>query len=149
MSVKLDLQRILAALAEMHECDEKIADRIPIKVLPRPEGEAPDVPKLRARIAEIQKSALLVTRKTAKAKGHDFDADGKTPLGYDLAAIGVIEEVRVIRKGADRALPTATTVVRVAFPAGEHLYFDPDDLVSVHGAGGTDVKPASGKAGAP
>lgn len=131
----IDLQKLQAALAEIHACDEKIADRIPIKMLPRPPEEIPNVEKLRACIQELQTTILRVRRKTTTAKGHDLEPQPDGSLGAvagrDLAAVGIVEEIRTIAKGQDRALPNATTLVRVAFPAGEHVYFEPADLKPV------------------
>lgn len=134
----IDLDKIRPVLDEIHACDEKIADRGPIKVLPRPAAEIPNVPALRARILELQ-SKVRVKRKPGTAKGHDLLADGSAAPN-DLTAIGVLEEIRTIKKGQDRALPTSTTIVRVAFPAGEHLWFDPSDLTIV-----VDSPPKGGK----
>ena len=135
MSTKLDLAKVRALLAEVYVCDEKIADRGPIKVLPRPADEVPNVPALKARIEEI-KSALQVRRKGAP-KGHDLEidpADGVTlrpVLHRDFKSVGTIEVVQSIKKGQDRALPNADVLVQVGFPNGDHLWFDPDDLVTV------------------
>ena len=135
MSTKLDIAKVRALLAEVHACDEKIADRGPIKVLPRPADEVPNVPALKARIEEI-KSALQVRRK-GSPKGHDLEidpADGVTlrPVpNRDFKAIGTIEVVQSIKKGQDRALPNTDVLVQVGFPTSEHLWFDPDDLVTV------------------
>ena len=126
--MSLDLPAIQALLVEMHDCDEKIADRGPIKVLPRPSGEVPDVPKLKARIQEIEHRLRVKRTNTTKAQGHDLNNEGQS-AGYDLTAVGIVEEVRSIPKGRDRALPKATTIVRVRFPSGEHLWFDPAALV--------------------
>lgn len=135
MSTKLDLAKVRALLAEVHACDEKIADRGPIKVLPRPSDEIPNVPALRARLVGIQ-AALRVRRKGAP-KGHDLEpdpADGVTlrPIpNRDFKAVGTIEAVQSIMKGADRALPNTDVIVQVGFPNGDHLWFDPDDLATV------------------
>ena len=135
MSTKLDLAKVRALLAEVYVCDEKIADRGPIKVLPRPADEVPNVPALKARIEEIT-SALQVRRKGAP-NGHDLEidpADGVTlrPIpGRDFKAAGTIEVIQTIKKGQDRALPNTDVLVQVGFPTSEHLWFDPDDLVTV------------------
>lgn len=129
MSTKLDIEKVRTLLAELHACDEKLADRGPIKVLPRPPEEIPNLPVLQSRIAAIRES-LRVKRKNATAKGHDLDNEG-APIPRDLSAEGEVEEIRSIRKGADRALPKTDVLVRVGFPSGEHLWFDPDDLKTV------------------
>lgn len=141
MSHRLDLAHVRALLAELAACEEKLADRGPIKVLPRPAAEVPNVPLLTARTSVIQ-AALQVRRKSAsKPTGHDMDIQGDGaggvvvvgPLrGRDLKAVGVLEEIRSIEKGQDRALPNTSVVVRVHFPgSGDHLWFDPDDLLTV------------------
>lgn len=122
--MSLDVAKAQAILAEINAAEEFIADRGPFKVLPR---ALPDVPALRAKIAELEKR-LRVKRSYAKAKGHDLVGDPPVPGLYDLSAVGVVEEIRSIPKGRDRALPTSTTIVRVGFPASEHLWFDPSDL---------------------
>lgn len=143
MSTKLDIPKIRALLSEVQALDEKIADRGPIKLLPRPSGDIPDVPKLRARLEEIQ-TALRVKRKGTVAKGHDLlmqdDGAGGTMVvgpipGRDLKAVGILEQVRAIKKGEDRALPDTNLLVRVHFPgSGDHLWFDPDDIQTVDAA---------------
>jgi hypothetical protein len=121
--MSLDLTKTLALLAELREVEEEIADRGPIKVLPRPPSEIPDFPKLKARMEQLFVE-LSVQRNYKKAKGHDLGG----PQKYDLTAVGVVEEVKYVEQGADDANKSSTTLVRVLFPAGEHLWFDPDDL---------------------
>lgn len=128
--MKLDVAKVQARLSEVHAIDEKIADRVPLKVLPRPYGEAPDVPALKARLEDL-KQVLRVKRNYTTPKGHDLDGSGLLRAGLDLAAIGIVEEVRAIKKGQDRAIPNATQILRVGFPAGEHLWFDAADLAFV------------------
>ncbi len=127
--MKLDLKLAAANLEALHAAEEKLADRGPIKVLPRPADQIPNVPLLQARIADLL-LALQVKRGYAVAKGHDLDGAGN-PHGYNLAAVGIIDEIKTVEKGRDRANPNATTLVRVGFPSGEHLWFDPADLVYV------------------
>lgn len=127
--MKLDLAKIDGLLRDLAACDEKIADRGPIKVLPRPDSEIPNVPVLQTRIKELKQS-LQVRRKTTTPKGHDLDNNG-SPFPRDFKAVGTIEDVQTIAKGQDRALPKTTVIVRVHFPDGAHLWFDPDDLVMV------------------
>ena len=126
MMMELDLETIRALLVELGSCDELIADRGPFKVLPRP---LPNVPAIQARVTEIKKR-LQVKRKSETAKGPDLDNE-KKPIGFDLKAVGTVEALNAIQKGQDRALPKSTTIVRVMFPAGEHLWFDPSDLTMV------------------
>ena len=125
----LDLAKAAPRLAELVAIDEKILDRGPIKVLPRPAGEAPNVPVLKVRMAELL-LLLQVKRNYDAPKGHDLDSNGN-PRITELGDVGVLEEIKTLRKGQDRALPNATTVVRVGFPSGEHLWFDPADLLFV------------------
>lgn len=126
----LDLKKAAPRLDELVAIDEKLVDRGPIKVLPRPPGEAPDAPVLKARMAELL-LLLQVKRNYAAAKGHDLDGNGNARI-TDLDAVGTLEEIKtLLRKGQDRALPNATTIVRVGFPNGEHLWFDPADLLFV------------------
>ena len=61
MSTKLDLAKVRALLAEVYVCDEKIADRGPIKVLPRPADEVPNVPALKARKVGSTKNTMGLT----------------------------------------------------------------------------------------
>lgn len=134
--MKIDLDKVKATLDEITALDEKAADRGPILILPRPASEVPDVKALRARIEDLQKT-LRVKRGYKAAKGHDLPGDlaerikAGQPVAspYDLSAVGVIDEVKILEKGRkDSALPSATVIVRVGFPAGEHLWFDPHDL---------------------
>lgn len=128
--MKLELGKIERLLEALHACNEKIADRGPIKVLPRPPEEAPNIPVLQAQIKVLLAQLRAKRKNTTTPKGHDLDANGALLAGRDLSAIGVIEEVRTIPKGQDQALPNATHLVRVHFPAGEHVWFDADDLVA-------------------
>lgn len=135
MSEKIDVAKTAAKLAELAFLDEKIADRGPIKLLPRPSGESPNVPALQEAIKAIQHT-LRVRRNYAKHKGHDLDNNGKPsgstdtrPLGtLVMSAVGVIDDWKEIKPGQDRALPKAHVIVRVAFDTGEHLWFAPEDL---------------------
>lgn len=122
----IDVDKVREFLALINEADEKIADRGPIKVLPRPPGEAPNVPALRQAIEDLR-GHLHVRRGYKTARGHDLD-NAKQPLHYDLAAVGIVDDVKAVKAGTDRALPKSTTIVRVGFPGGEHLWFDPADL---------------------
>ena len=129
---KLDLPKIEALLAELHACDEKIADRGPFPVIPR---DMPDVPRLRARMAEIHGELDVRRKNVLVAKGHDMDWNGaefvQPVIPVDLKAIGIIEQVKRIAKGTDRALPKTDVLVRVRFPNGDHRWFDPDDLTTI------------------
>ena len=142
----IDVPKFQALLAELHEVEEKLLDRGPIKVLPRPAEEIPNVPLLTARLEAIQ-VRLRVKRKTAKAKGHDLDNNG-APLGHDLAAVGLVDQIQTIAKGRDRALPTSTTIVRAGFPGGEHLWFDPADLDALDDSLDVAKQPKAPKASA-
>ena len=125
--MSFDLKKTVDLLAELHEVEERIIDRGPVKVLPRP--DAPDIPKLQARMAVLF-GKLHVRRNYDQPKGHDLAANGEA-ASYDLASVGVVELVKTVAEGKDRALPQSTTIVRVGFPSGEHLWFDPNDLESV------------------
>ena len=70
---KLDLPKIERLLEELHACDEKIADRGPFPVLPR---DLPDVPRLKARMAEIHGELDVRRKNVLVAKGHDMDWNG-------------------------------------------------------------------------
>lgn len=129
MSVKLDLAKARPRLEELVSANEKIIDRGPVKVLPRPPGDTPDVAMLKKRIDELT-LLLQVKRNYAAPKGHDLDGNGN-PRITDLTTVGTLEEIKSVHKGQDRALPTSTTIVRVGFPAGDHLWFDPADLLFV------------------
>ena len=129
----IDLVKTAALLAELAFIDEKIADRGPIKFLPRPSAEIPDVPKLKARQQECFK-ALHVRRNYKVAKGHDLDGGGnaanpqtKVPY-FDLTTVGVVSAIKKVAAGADRSLPAAQTIVQVNYPSGDHLWHAPEDL---------------------
>lgn len=122
----IDLKAFAAGLEALNAISEKIADRGPIKVLPRPSSEVPNVAALKAEL-EATLVTLRVRRNYSAAKGHDLIGSAAN-FQYDLDAVGVVEEVKTVIAGRDRANPSSTTLVRVGFPAGEHLWFDPSDL---------------------
>jgi len=130
----IDVKKTIETLAELAAIDEKIADRGPILLLPRPQADIPNPPRLRAR-QEALFATLRVKRAYSTPKGQDLDNNGK-PIGYDLNAIGTVEAAKVVTAGAHRAAPGATTIIQVGFPTGDHLWFEPSDLVPVAAAAG-------------
>lgn len=117
----IDLKKFQDLLDEVAHVDEKIADRGPILVIPRPTSEVPNHRALRARHDELF-SALSVRRNYKVARGHDLNANP------DLSAVGIVEEIKQITAGKDAAFPQATVLVRVHYPAGDHLWHPPEDL---------------------
>ena len=128
---KTDIKKVQETLAALAECDEKIADHGPIKVLPRPDSEIPNIPAILARIKDLEQDLRVRRKSAAVAKGHDLDNNGSPIPGRDLKAVGIVEAVETVAKGTDRVLPKATVIVRVRFPDGAHLWFDEEDLVVV------------------
>lgn len=122
----IDVEVATALLAEIFVLEEKIADRGPIKVLPRPSSDIPNVPELQAAI-ETRRAKLRVCRNYSDAKGHELQLPAQG-AEYDLKEIGVVDEIKNIEVGKDRANPKSSTIVRVEFPSGAHLWFDPNDL---------------------
>lgn len=137
----IDVAKISALLTELVHIEDRIADREPIKVLPR--LDAPDLPKLQAR-REVLFAQLAAKRNYKTPKGHDLNASG-LPSGYDLASVGIISEMKSVPKGKDRALPSSSIIVQVGFPSGEHLWFDPHDLDTFVAAADTKVSTADTK----
>lgn len=125
----IDLKAIGGFLDELNALDERMADRGPIKVLPRQASEIPHAPTIKARMDVVQQS-LCVRRNYKDAKGHDLPGPA-AGVAYDLAEVGNVEEIKTIQQGKDRANPKSTTIVKVGFPSGAHLWFDPSDLDAV------------------
>lgn len=125
----IDVDQVRKLIAEITAIDEQLADRGPFKVLPRPPSEVPNVVELRGRLEALQ-ARLRVQRNYDSKKGHDVPGPA-SGVDYDLGAVGVIDDIKAIKAGEDRANPDSTTLVRVDFPSGHHLWFDPSDLEMV------------------